>query len=375
LGFSWFLNGKVSYFRFACLPFGLSSAPYIFTKVVRPLVKKWRSEGKAIVVFLDDGLGFAGSLEDANKVSANIKADLIKSGFVPNIQKSIWKPCKTIEWLGYDINLESGFFSVPERRILAIHQGIECILGYSGISDLIYVKVRQLASVAGKIVSTSLAIGNVARLMTKAIHVCIEARYNWESFVCLSDKAIRELRFWLDNIRTLNGSKVGPKPEASKIVYSDASSTGYGGYVVGISDHIAHGQWNQDEAKRSSTWRELKAVEMVMASVVSKLENHRVKWLTDNQAVSIIAMKGSMKSELQDMALSIFRYCLRNNIILEVEWVPRTKNERADYISRIVDADDWTVSDYIFRHFDKVYGPHTVDRFASFYNTKLRRFN
>jgi hypothetical protein len=131
LGFSWFLNGKVSYFRFACLPFGLSSAPYIFTKVVRPLVKKWRSEGKAIVVFLDDGLGFAGSLQEAIKVSGNIKADLFKSGFVPNFLKSIWDPCKTIEWLGYDIDLESGVFSVHERRILAIHQGIERILDYN----------------------------------------------------------------------------------------------------------------------------------------------------------------------------------------------------------------------------------------------------
>ena len=38
------------------------------------------------------------------------------------------------------------------------------------------------------------------------------------------------------------------------------------------------------------------------------------------------------------------------NISLEVEWIPRTENKRADYISRIVDADDWAVSDIIFNH-------------------------
>ena len=39
------------------MPFGLSTGPYIFTKVMRPLVKHWRSQAYRIVVYLDDGLG------------------------------------------------------------------------------------------------------------------------------------------------------------------------------------------------------------------------------------------------------------------------------------------------------------------------------
>ena len=35
--------GVVRYFTFNVLPFGLSIAPYIFTKLLRPLVKLWRS--------------------------------------------------------------------------------------------------------------------------------------------------------------------------------------------------------------------------------------------------------------------------------------------------------------------------------------------
>jgi hypothetical protein len=46
-----------------CVVQGLSSACYIFTKVVRPLVKFWRSKGFLIVVYLDDGLGFGDSEE------------------------------------------------------------------------------------------------------------------------------------------------------------------------------------------------------------------------------------------------------------------------------------------------------------------------
>uniref|UniRef100_A0A7M5VC30 Reverse transcriptase domain-containing protein n=1 Tax=Clytia hemisphaerica TaxID=252671 RepID=A0A7M5VC30_9CNID len=46
LGFHWlFPDGQTKYFIFNVLPFGLSSACYIFTKNMRPFIKKWRSEG------------------------------------------------------------------------------------------------------------------------------------------------------------------------------------------------------------------------------------------------------------------------------------------------------------------------------------------
>jgi hypothetical protein len=42
LGFSWLENKITNYYTFTSLPFGLSSACFIFTKIVRPLVKFWR---------------------------------------------------------------------------------------------------------------------------------------------------------------------------------------------------------------------------------------------------------------------------------------------------------------------------------------------
>lgn len=39
LGFSWEVNGQFRYFIFAVLPLGLTSAPFIFTKLERLLIK------------------------------------------------------------------------------------------------------------------------------------------------------------------------------------------------------------------------------------------------------------------------------------------------------------------------------------------------
>ena len=57
LGFSWRFYGVPRYFTFAVLPFGLSSACFCFTKLLRPLVKRWRSMSHSSFVYLDYGFG------------------------------------------------------------------------------------------------------------------------------------------------------------------------------------------------------------------------------------------------------------------------------------------------------------------------------
>ena len=63
--------------------------------------------------------------------------------------------------------------------------------------------------------------------------------------------------------------------------------------------------------------------------------------------------------------------CLRWHIRIEPEWIPRCDNEQADYISRLVDYDDWMLNPEIFNMLDANWGPHTVDRFANMFNHQL----
>ena len=44
----------------------------------------------------------------------------------------------------------------------------------------------------------------------------------------------------------------------------------YGGYMVELGPEMAHGQWSEAEALLSSTWRELKAVYLVLLSFAEK---------------------------------------------------------------------------------------------------------
>ena len=133
--------------------------------------------------------------------------------------------------------------------------------------------------------------------------------------------------------------------------------------------------WTNDEIIKSSTWRELKAVEITLKGCVDFFKNKFVKLFTDNQNVERISEVGSMKKDLQSLAIDIFHFCVQNCICLKVQWIPRELNTIADQYSRIFDFDDWSVADRIFHYFNKIWGPFTIDRFANSNNKKLHRFN
>ena len=130
------------------------------------------------------------------------------------------------------------------------------------------------------------------------MYVSIKNRLSWYDELEVNKKVKEEMEFWLCSLRKFNSQPIWHKPSAVRIVYLDASDTKYGGYVVEHGPYIAHGQWDNDESKLSSTLRELKAVHLALESVGDKLQSSRVRWFADNQNVVRILEVGSRKSGL-----------------------------------------------------------------------------
>ena len=99
LGFAWKFPKEVSirYFVFSVLPFGLSSAPYIFTKCLKPLEKYWRLNGVNIALFLNDGWLIDSDRDTCTTLAASIWSDLRKARFITNDEKSQWCPSQVCE--------------------------------------------------------------------------------------------------------------------------------------------------------------------------------------------------------------------------------------------------------------------------------------
>ena len=77
LGFCWDQEGTKQFYMFTVLPFGLATAYYAFTKLLRPLVKYWRGQGLRAILYLDDGIIAVSGREAAVQASHKIRQDLL----------------------------------------------------------------------------------------------------------------------------------------------------------------------------------------------------------------------------------------------------------------------------------------------------------
>ena len=373
LGFGWKFseNSPMRYFVFTVLPFGLSTAPHIFTKVLKPLEKYWRIQGVNIALFLDDGLIIDYDESTCRAISQRVQFDLKRSGFITNDDKSIWQPQQSIQWLGLVWNSTRGTIEISDRRLTSIKETIDKIY-----QEKLIISARGLSSFVGKIISAGAVYGNLSRIMTRYCSISIAAAQDWDSTFQLDEFCLREIQFWELNAEKKNSRSICFEacPKANYIVYSDASGTGCGAHLNLNGEQVCHKLWEDHESKKSSTWRELAAVEYALASFLPLIKGAFVKWFSDSQTACRIIQVGSMKKDLHVLAIRIFQFCADHDIHLEIQWIPRTELQRADYISRIIDVDDWQISPSCFESLESSWGPHTVDCFANYYNTKLAKF-
>ena len=250
-----------------------------------------------------------------------MRDSLEAAGLVVNEEKSCWAPSQEVVWLGFIWNMGTGCICIPEEKL----ENLKGIL--QEVEKAPCIRSKQLASITGKIISMGLAVGPVARLRTRNMYCLLNTRQSWQDLLQIEENVKDEFTFWVTCVDKINGQKLWRSPAA---VYSDASSTGYGGYLVEHGNYVAHGQWNEQEKGESSTLRELAAVDRVQRAVSGLLKRGRIKWFTDNQNVVRIIMVGSRVDELQVLAL-IFSVVV-HGISIEPEWVPREENQLADYL-------------------------------------------
>ena len=245
--------------------------------------------------------------------------------------------------------------------------------------------MKDIARIAGYLISMTIALRPIARLFTRHVYFVISfiyllffvisCRRSWHDHIVVSEQLAQELKFWLQHIDAFNGYAIKRKFSAMAVAYSDASDSGFGGLLALIGSYVSCGQWSEFEVAQSSTYRELKATLYVLQSFYKVLSHRKVKWFSDSQNMCRIVSVDSPKPELQSIAVSIFQVCMSFDIAIDMEWLPRCENERADYISRIADLDEWLVNPSLFHLVDSHWGPHTVALFASYDNAQVERFN
>ena len=103
----------------------LCSAQFIFTKVMRGLVKFSRREGIKLCVYIDDDLEASSSLDLAMEEVEFVRNSLTQCGFFINFEKSIEQSQKELIWMEIKKNLINSHFTITKDRIVSIMESIQ----------------------------------------------------------------------------------------------------------------------------------------------------------------------------------------------------------------------------------------------------------
>lgn len=106
-----YFEGKV--YQFKALPFGLASAPLIFTTIVKAFIAPFHTMGFKLHCYLDDWLLRCASRRRLRRQSAFLRMTAIRAGWVINDVKSEFDPAQDFVFVGVRFRTALGLMLPP----------------------------------------------------------------------------------------------------------------------------------------------------------------------------------------------------------------------------------------------------------------------
>lgn len=386
------VNIQGTLYRFAALPMGWNASPYHFCTMMDQMVRYLRGpnlqvtsvpalkpqalhgmmwKGIKILPFVDDFLVVCSDKEQALQQRAFIEDLLQRLGLSRALDKAQWEPVQTLQHLGLIVDTRLGQFRAPQAKLSTLSELSKKILRLSA-QQARWVPVRLLAQLAGKAQFLYLAIPP-ARFFLRELHNVVSTKASWSAKVRVTKQLQRDLQWWTAIPTHHNGR---PIHRAVESAYLHVDSSDYGWGAVLNNQLPARGFWATPTREEHITFKELQAVRHAVESFLPQLHGRNVLLHEDNQAVvSILTHLTSKSSALMTELRKLWYLLDTHDITLRPRYIRSAANIWADRLSREMDTSDWRFNPRYFNLLDRMWGPHTIDRFASMTNTQLPRYN
>lgn len=357
-------------YEFTCIPFGLSVAPYLFTKLTKPVVHQLRDKGLISVIYLDDMLLISKSYKECLANIQETRNLLEFLGFVLNLEKCCLIPSKTCKFLGYNFNSEKLQVELPDKKKEKILKEL------TELKEKMKPKIRDVAKCLGLLISACPAT-KYGILYTKVVErekylALQKSEGNFDKHMSLSKSAIEELNWWIDKIPRAVNPILKNRPVLE--IFSDSSLSGWG---VSCNNKKSHGWWNSEEKKEHINWLELKAAFYGLKCFAENLKSAEILLRVDNTtAIAYINKMGSVKyQKLSKLCKEMWQWCERRNIWIKASYIQSSKNKEADSESRKISVDtEWEINKNAFKEITRTFGKFDVDLFATNINAKCKKF-
>lgn len=365
LRFQW----KSQLYEFNVLPFGLCTAPYVFTKLLKPILLHLRISGHISVNYLDDFFCVGSDYQEcANNVLITRKT-LEYLGFIINYEKSQLTPNMCCKFLGFVFNTTNMTISLPQEKKSRIKESAKLFLHIKKCT------IRKFAEFIGLLTSACPAVryGWVyTKLFEREKFLSLNYSKNYNKIMHLGSNLRNDFIWWVDNIDNSFSSIKNDNYELE--IYSDSSSFGWG---VACNNDTASGNWNASELSRHINHLELKAAFYGLKIFAAHLANCSVLLRIDNTtAIAYINKMGGVQfTHLNELARDIWQWCEARNIYIFASYIRSADNIVADRASRQLSIDtEWALAEYAYKSIIDTFGVPNFDLFASIQNHKCERY-
>ncbi|XP_015119029.1 uncharacterized protein LOC107042483 [Diachasma alloeum] len=361
-------NGQL--YEFNCLPFGLNAAPYVFTKLLKPVAHRFRSQGILSVFYLDDILLMGQSAHQCQK-NLEVACKILTSlGLILNIPKCQLSPKTSLKFLGFIIDSEKFTIELPDQKRRLIIDLVNKFLKTSSC------RIRELAKFIGTLVSACQAVEYgpvyVKVLEREKLKALRRVDKDYSRRMILSDKIKPDLLWWLEVIPRC--SRLIRNSLFSLEIFSDASLTGWGAFCEGES---TGGWWSDAEKQLHINILELKAALLGLKCFASSLTSCQILLRIDNTtAIATINKMGSVQfNKLNTESRRLWQWCEERSLWVFASYIQSKENFEADAESRKLPTDtEWELASWAFSRINNSFGPFEVDLFASYLNHKCENY-
>lgn len=357
-------------FEFTCLSFGLNVAPYMFTKILKPVAAYLRKRGLTSVFYLDDILLIGRSYEKCIDNIQKTATLLQELGFIINEKESMTIPTQRCKYLGLVFDSKKMSIELTEEKI---HRTIDLLNKFSKRS---HCTIREFAAFMGTLVSRCSALQYgmiyVRRFEKERLRALKVNHKNFDAKMIISAELEEDFAWWKRNI--LVASAPMTEPVYNLEIFSDASLTGWG---VFCGDQGSHGFWKAKDLELHINVLELMAAFFGLKCFANNRRRCNIMLRLDNTtAIAYInGMRDSRYEGLSSIAREIWQWCEEREIWITASYIPSEKNVEADYESRRLQSEtEFELNNSAYQKIIKAFGQPEIDLFASRANAKCRRY-
>ena len=357
-------------FRWLVLPFGLNTAPRVFTDVMKALKRWGRRFGILLFQYLDDWLQLHLNPQELARQTAHLINQCVRLGLIVNHTKSEVVPMQKIVFLGDLLDFESGVIYPTAARFEAINDRIFQITKHESAP------FRLIQSLVGLLTATE-KIVPYGRLHFRELQTlcnrCISLNTPKKAPVLVSAAVLHDLDWWSDKQRVFRGLQMSRRVPDLQI-QTDASTTGWGASFLG---QVLSGTWTPAERRLHINILEMKAVLLTCRQLVYHLRKRCCLFLIDNSTVvSYLQKQGGTRSPaLMQVTREVLLLAEQEEFLIVAQHIKGNLNVVADLASRkgYVVNTEWAFSTRLFQVIQTLspWGPAVIDLFANSLNHRL----